>query len=106
MVGWTLFGLLLVWHVMTRLHSAKKRLHLTTYTIMLLLREGIAQDHRAKFQEWVKQSGATDTNALFTRASGVVQTMANGMANNQDGPSLLAVQSWLSDCQRGTHEAR
>ena len=98
---WIFLGAVVVWHVMSRYRAAHKRNHLMAYTMMLLLRDELAQNHREKFQSWIKQCDA-DSNTLFYRAGSVIQNMADGMAGNPEGPLMLAVHGWLSDCQDRT----
>jgi len=91
--GWILFGLMCVWYVASQNFSHKKRLHLRSYVIFLLLNDAVRDDHKGKLADWIQKSDALSPKELHDRADSVIENMADRFAVS--GNSLLAAVSLL-----------
>jgi hypothetical protein len=74
--------------------SQRKRRHLNDYVILLLLKDDIRNDHKPKFEQWVRQSGAKDAMQLGMRAHTVIESMADSLATE----APLGAHSALWNC--------
>ena len=92
-VGWMLFVLMIVWHVASQNFSHRKRLHLRTYAVLLLLNDTIRDGHKKKLTDWIRESDARTALNLHERADDVIEKMADHLAVS--GNSLLAALSSL-----------
>jgi hypothetical protein len=86
-LGWILFGLLLIWFVTYMRFSYKhmrfshaKRLHLNYYTVYLLLDDEIRDHHKHNFQQWIRDSHAPDASSLSLAAYKTIENMADQLA--------------------------
>ncbi len=82
MVGWVLFGLLLIWYFMSMSHSHKKQSSLRNYIVCLLLSDDIRQDHKQNLEECIRDSNANNALDLNHRAQDVVENMALHLAES------------------------
>lgn len=92
-VGWILFILMCVWHVASLKGSHKKRLHLRSYVVLLLLNDTIRDSHKKKLADWIRESDARSGVELHKRTDDVIENMADQFAVS--GNSLLAALSAL-----------
>ena len=90
-VGWILFVLTSVWYVASHRFSHKKRLNLNSYAILLLLEDGIREDHKGKLSDWIRESDAPSASDLHQKANTVLENMADNLHDS----GLLAAQSLL-----------
>jgi hypothetical protein len=79
-IGWVLMGVIAFFWFSTQQFSQRKRRHLNDYVIFLLLKDDIRNDHKAKFEQWIRQSGAKDAMQLGMRAHTVIESMADSLA--------------------------
>ena len=108
--GWILFVLVCVWSVTSEMFSQKKRLHLRSYAILLLLNDDIREDHKGKMADWIRGTDARNALDLHQRADAVLENMADDFAVS--GDSLLAATTllWHSEAatklrsRAGTHD--
>jgi hypothetical protein len=96
-IGWALLVLLLLWYFASQTFSHRKRLHLRNYIVYLLIDDSIREDHKAKFAQWIRQSGASNALELSSMAHSVIESMADSLASK--GSSTLAAHAmmWNSD---------
>lgn len=96
-IGWVLFGLLLLWYFASQRFAHRKRLHLRNYVVYLLLDDTIRNDHKAKFEQWIRESDASNALELSSMAHSVIENMADSLASK--GSSTLAAHAmlWNSD---------
>jgi hypothetical protein len=81
-IGWLLIGAAVLFFVSAQRFSHRKRIHLRNYITLLLLNDNIRNDHKAKFEQWIRQSGAKDAMQLGLRACSVIENMADSLAQN------------------------
>jgi len=91
MIGWVLFGAMVIWHYFSLRHGIDKRIRLMTYALLLLLEDETRSAHRGKFVQWIRDSGASNATELDHRAHQVMQTMADDIYER----SLLPVHALL-----------
>jgi len=91
MIGWILFGVLLVWFIVSMKYSHTRRLYLRNYIVYLLLSDDIRGDHKNKFLEWIRSTQATDAVSFSNQAHTVIETMAEKLSKT----STLAAHSMI-----------
>jgi hypothetical protein len=92
-IGWGLFVLLLLLYFASMNFAHRKRLHLRNYIIYLLVDDSVREDHKAKFEQWIRQSSASNAMELSSRAHSVIENMADSLAS--EGSSTLAAHAML-----------
>jgi hypothetical protein len=93
--GWIFAVAIVLWFVAAQRFSHRRRLHLRNYVVYLLLNDTIRNDHREKFEEWIRTSGARDAMQLGVRACNTIESMAESL----DKHTVLGAHStlWNSD---------
>ena len=79
MLGWILFLLSLIWYFGSRAYSRRKRNKLAYYLVYLLVDDNIWENHHRTLLEWVDRIEARGAMELFTKASVLVEHMAESV---------------------------
>ena len=90
-LGWTLFIVMVLWHLSKGEFHYQKRINLTSYIVMILLRDETHADHQEKFRDWIRAEPASDAMQLSVQAGLVVESIADQLA----GTSILGAHSML-----------
>jgi len=90
MLGWVLFGIMLIWFFAFYRHSHQKRLNLNYYIVYLLLNDEIRKNHKLDFEKWIRESEANDAMSLSLQAYSVIENMSDRLADAQTSSALGA----------------
>ena len=95
--------MLVIFQVALLILSHKKRLHLFNYALYLLLDDRMHADQQRKFEDWIRNSGATNPPRLFSMARQVLETHIEKWAKAT--PSTVAAHGllWNSDAAKDLH---
>ena len=103
-MAWTLFGLLLIWHIYSMYRSAGKRNNLSYLVIYLLLNEEIHKAQRIGFHKWIKSAEAETPERLCSLASEAAERLADQLAagdpSNPKTSSVLGASSMLWNAKK------
>ena len=91
MVGWMLFGFLLICFFMSMSRSHKKQSSLKNYIVCLLLSDDIRQNHKQNLEECIRDNNAINTLDLSHRAQDVVENMGLQLAESGLSHSVYAM---------------
>jgi hypothetical protein len=97
-LGWVLLVAMLLWHWQSKRYSAKLANNLLCYIVFLLLSDETREDHKRKFQTWVKGTEVMDPVALATKAHWTLQDMADKLAPM----SVVASVGLIEQCKLKT----
>lgn len=106
LMGWIIAIMVVLWFVAAQRLSHRKRLHLRNYVIHLLLNDSIRDDHKGKFEEWIRHSDARDAMQLGVRACNTIENMADSLGRQAPlgAHSMLWNSAAAADLRR-TYEA-
>ena len=102
---WILFAIAVVWHVFGMRLNHRKRIHLESYAIYLLIADGIRQQHKTSFETWIAQTLSPNALALSSAAHKVIDNMAEQLAAGDPttgiGSSVLGAHAMLWQFKKG-----
>ncbi len=96
-IGWILFTLMFILYWTYARFQMRKRFNVSGYVIYLLMSDTIREDHKRKFQDWIRETEAHDLMSFGQKAHDVIENMA-GMTD------LLAVTGMVWKYKAGEWE--
>ena len=78
----------------------KIRMGLVDYVIFLLMDDSAREEHKRKFEEWIKRNDYPDARKFGRAAHGTVEIMAEGLAHHD---SLEAAMKMIWDFKNETN---
>jgi hypothetical protein len=76
LLGWTLFGVMLVWNFGRHWLHAHKENALDAFIVYLLLDDDIRTKQKQGLEEWIRTNDAKDASALSSRAGVAIGALA------------------------------
>jgi len=100
-VAWILLIILGALFVKSVSYMQKKRLHLRSYVVLLLLRDDVREDHKQKFADFVRNTEAENAMHLLSTAESAIEKLADQYALNAETSSVLRANVLVWNLKKG-----
>lgn len=107
MIGWMLFGLVVILWWRSRQRNLAQRTHLADYILMLLLDEDVYRRNQEAFSSWLRDADGSDKARLWVAANTAMENAArNWAARSQaaNAPTQIGVGEMVWDAKHGAKQ--